>query len=262
MQPLYMSALPGIPCLLIFLFYQTSPVAGAEQVSSVVNTPLHTTVEHSVHPSTTRQKETWSPIIQLNQLVRPRRDRLPPGFKVLRVTPSEDGRQKFPPSTSEGAGPHVLITKLLDSVPRFYLNTPYYYPDGPTVVFPGGHQHPESPIVPLVVTPAAYPGSFVHSYPSYPEVVYPVYPTRGGVRPEHSVDINDQQAGGDQHHDERIVCQEHVKRIKGVSAVQKTPTYIAATNGVPVALKIFPQPQWVQISKHHQNSKNFHYNLL
>lgn len=82
------------------------------------------------------------------------------------------------------------------------------------MVFPGGHQHPESPIVPLVVTPAAYPGSFVHSYPSYPEVVYPVYPTRGGVRPEHSVDINDQQAGGDQHHDERIVCQEHVKRIK------------------------------------------------
>lgn len=90
-------------------------------------------------------------------------------------------------------------------------DTPYYYPDSATVVFPGGPQQSahESSIYPIVIGQSPYP-PFVQ-YPGYPDVVYPIYPTGGSVHPQQKVTSTTQSSLG---HDERVVCQEHVKRIK------------------------------------------------
>ncbi|OQR68830.1 hypothetical protein BIW11_01953 [Tropilaelaps mercedesae] len=201
-----------IQCL--FVFFRSSPIAvEAQGVSRAVNASPHT-MKNAAQPSATARL-LWSPIYQLNQMTRPRRDRLPPGFEVRRITPSEDGRKKFPPAVSAGLEPFPLITKLLGSPAGIHLNTPYYYPESATVVFPGGVEHGphDSPIYPVVISSASYP-PYV-PYPAYPDVVYPVYPTGGGVQPEHKVGVESQQPGsGGNTNDERIVCQEHVKRVR------------------------------------------------
>lgn len=61
----------------------------------------------------------WDPVYQLNQGVRPRRDRLPPGFEVRRVLPAEDNRRKLSPPTLQDYPP---IAKLLESTSRIPLS--------------------------------------------------------------------------------------------------------------------------------------------
>lgn len=93
----------------------------------------------------------------------------------------------------------------------FPADSPYYYPDSATVVFPGGPQvnaH-DSPIYPILVSPPSYP-PYV-GYPAYSEVVYPVYQGGNGVQTPQKADG---PPTGPHHPDERVVCQEHVKRIK------------------------------------------------
>lgn len=70
--------------------------------------------------SATAHHILWDPLLEYNN--KPRKDRLPPGFEVRRVPPTEDGRKKLSPPMISSLEQYPLITKILQSTPRIPLS--------------------------------------------------------------------------------------------------------------------------------------------